>query len=128
MFKARKTQKTPKSTDIKPTVDSIVNTISTNFDFSHGLKLQDLSKIVAECMSIVGKAKSLESHEKKELVLKVIQKMMEGMEGEQYINMILPSLIDIMISIENGEIKLNENVKNTVMFGINLCCAAPKTQ
>jgi ribosomal protein S3AE len=97
-------------------ITSIIKEFTGKFEKS--INVQNIIDAVVQLMGIVSKIKELTGSQKKELVTKLLLYIVKTTDSGKYDELldsiliaIIPNVIDNLISVENGEIKINKNIK-----------------
>jgi hypothetical protein len=81
--------------------------------FPESVSMSDMIGCVTVCMTLAGSIKKISGESKKELVIELVLHAMEVTDAgplevmEPLVIVMLPQLIDSLISVENGKIKFN---------------------
>jgi hypothetical protein len=81
--------------------------------FPGDVHMTDLVKCVTKCMSLVGNIKELKGHDKKELVIYLVKCVLEATDSGplEFMEYIVPQIIDSLIEVEKGKLRFNPRVK-----------------
>jgi hypothetical protein len=97
-------------------IKSIVSEFNNRFDKL--IDVQNIIDAVVELMSIVSKLRSITGSQKKFLVSKLLIYIIQNTNSGKYDELIdsiliavVPTVIDKLISVENGEIVINKSTK-----------------
>lgn len=93
------------------------------FKEKHGISLSNITRLCLYLMSYIETRKELKGKQKKELIMAVFQKYADMDEGHIYSPIVdmLPDMIDVIVSVNNKEIKLDTSPKSLFKSCFGVC-------
>lgn len=103
-------------------IDELISTI-TGIVGTEKITISNVLSICINLMQIVEKYSSLTGAQKKDIVIKTLENLIEKEEGKDSIMLLIPDFIDKIISVENGEIHIGISVEavQSCCFGVSSC-------
>jgi hypothetical protein len=111
-------------TDTK--TDNLDQTVATLFDsvtaeeaklMKGQFDLKTIGPVLTICMQFVGTMTNLSGIQKKQLVIAILKKICPN----DAIDQLIPPMIDILVSVDDGKIKINPTISNW------FCCCKKRT-
>lgn len=104
--------------------DEINIVINSIIDFNYQeMSIGDIPTIVIEVMQVVETIKGKTGAEKKQLVIDVVTRLVDDSDiagnSEIYILPMIPTLIDKLVEVDNGKLRINIGVKKSVVKFFN---------
>jgi hypothetical protein len=104
-------------------VEDVENLVGDN-----GLTPLNLLSVCVNLMQTVENLPDLKGSQKKDLVVKVLEKCISGQEGDSVMLAMLPSFIDTTISVDRHEVEISLDTEDVMSCCLGICSAVLATR